>query len=60
MDKRLLQHNAGHSKSTKHGVPWVLAHVEVLSTRAEAVRKERHYKTGHGREQLGQLLADSA
>jgi putative endonuclease len=50
--KRLRQHNAGHSKSTRHGVPWRLVKTESFLTRAEAVQRERFLKTGQGRREL--------
>jgi putative endonuclease len=53
---RLRRHNDGRSKATRHGVPWVLLHTEAVATRAEAVRRERYYKTGRGREELEALL----
>ena len=53
---RLKRHNAGDSKATRHGIPWVLIHSETFSTRVEAVRKERYYKTGRGRDDLDKLL----
>ena len=49
---RIRRHNAGESKATKHGVPWVLVHSESFATRAEAAQRERYYKTGRGREEL--------
>src|SRR6266446_5611114 len=52
---RLERHNAGHSKATPHGIPWVLVHRESFSNRAEATRKERFYKTGRGRDELDRL-----
>ena len=54
--ERLLRHNAGHSKATRHGIPWLLAHSESFTTRSEAVSKERYYKTGRGRDELDRLL----
>jgi putative endonuclease len=55
LDKRLRRHNLGHSKATRHGVPWTLVHRETFSNRADATRKERYYKTGRGRDELEQL-----
>jgi putative endonuclease len=52
VDERLRRHNAGHSKSTRHGAPWGLIYREIFLTRAEAERKERYYKTGRGRDEL--------
>jgi len=57
VERRFLQHNAGYSKSTRHGVPWRLVHVESFPTRVEAVRRERYYKTGKGRDELHARLA---
>ena len=52
LDERLRRHNAGHSKATRHGVPWVLVHREAYPSRSEAMQRERFYKTGRGREEL--------
>ncbi len=57
IEVRLQQHNSGQSLATKHGAPWRLIYQEEFSTRAEAVRRERFYKTGRGREFLDQLNA---
>jgi putative endonuclease len=56
LDWRLAQHNRGITKSTKNRGPWELVHVERFATRAEAMRRERHLKTGQGREELKRLL----
>ena len=34
---RLLEHNSGKNKSTRHGIPWNVEHVEGFLTRSEAV-----------------------
>ena len=52
---RVRRPNLGHSKATRHGVPWTLVHSETFSNRADATRKERYYKTGRGRDELDQL-----
>jgi len=57
---RLEQHNAGLSRSTKAWRPWILVYQESFATRAEAVRRERFFKTGRGREELDRLLARRA
>ena len=54
--KRVVRHNAGIVNATKSGVPWFLVRAETFSTRAEAVQRERHYKTGRGRDELMQLV----
>lgn len=55
VEERLRRHNAGHSKATRHGMPWVLLHQESFSDRSEAVKKELFYKTGRGRDELDRL-----
>jgi len=52
---RVRRHNAGHSKATRHGIPWILVHSESFSNRAYAARKERYYKSGRGRDELNRL-----
>src|SRR6266705_1552973 len=49
---RIDRHNAGQSKATKHGVPWVLIRSESFASRSEAAQRERYYKTGRGRDEL--------
>lgn len=39
---RLRRRNLGHSKATRHGVPWTLVHSEAFSNRADAARRERY------------------
>ena len=55
IDHRLRRHNAGHSKATRHGIPWALIHSECFATRAAAVDRELYYKTGRGRDELDVL-----
>jgi putative endonuclease len=52
---RIRRHNAGESKATKHGVPWVLVCSESFATRSEATRREQYYKSGRGRDELDKL-----
>ena len=55
LSERIRRHNAGESKATKHGVPWILLHCEKFSTRSAAAQRERYYKTGRGRDKLDHL-----
>ena len=52
---RIRRHNAGESKATKHGMPWILVRSESFATRSEATQRERYYKTGRGREELDKV-----
>ncbi len=42
--KRILRHNAGKNKSTKHKSNWELVHLEKFNTLGEARRKEMAIK----------------
>ena len=55
VEKRLLQHNAGKTRSTKGYRPWVLIFYEEVRGRAEARNREKYYKTGIGKEFLKSL-----
>ena len=56
LNHRLDRDNAGESKATKHGLPWMLLRSESFRSRPEATWRERYYKTGRGREELNKLL----
>ncbi|MGI9551162.1 MAG: GIY-YIG nuclease family protein [Aurantibacter sp.] len=50
--KRVRQHNAGKTKSTKPYLPWELLFFEEFSTKEEAISREKFLKTGKGREYI--------
>ena len=39
LDERVRRHNLGHSKATRHGIPWTLIHSEKFCSRPEASKK---------------------
>lgn len=53
--KRLKEHNAGHTKSTKGYRPWELFYFERVYSREVARRREKYLKSGIGKEKLKQL-----
>jgi putative endonuclease len=55
LDDRFSRHNNGESKATKHGVPWRLIYHESCASRSEAIRRERYFKTGKGRDELDRI-----
>ncbi|WP_366520939.1 GIY-YIG nuclease family protein [Mucilaginibacter sp.] len=55
-EKRLIQHNAGYTKSTKAYRPWKIVYTESFDTLLEAVNREKYLKTGVGREFLDRIL----
>jgi len=48
IEKRIKQHNAGHVKYTKGKRPWKLHYIEDFSTKSEAFRRERYFKSIQG------------
>ena len=55
VEKRLMEHNAGKTKSTKGYRPWMLIFQIECSGRLEARKLEKYYKSGVGKEKLKQL-----
>jgi len=49
IDSRLIEHNAGKTKSTKSFAPYVILYFEVFNTRIEARNREKYLKSGAGR-----------
>ena len=50
--KRLSEHNAGKTKSTKGYTPWQLIYTESLPLRTQARVREKYLKSGVGKELL--------
>ena len=49
LEERLEQHNSGKTKSIKHLTPFEMAYYETFSTREEAIKREKYFKTAAGR-----------
>lgn len=56
VERRLTEHNSGESKSTRANSPYKLVYKEEFVTRSDAVKREKFFKTGKGRELLKQIL----
>jgi len=48
IDKRLKEHNAGKTKSTKPYIPWKVLHTEIFENKNEAYKREWHLKHPKG------------
>ena len=57
INRRLLEHNSGHTKYTRLTRPFKLIYQEEYSTLVEAVRRELELKSGKGREWLNSVLS---
>ncbi len=56
IERRLREHNAGKTESTRRRRPFILVHSEEYATREEAEQRERYLKTGKGREEIRQII----
>ncbi len=56
LERRLMEHNSGHSKYTSLTRPFELIYKEDFTTRLEARQRELFLKTGKGRDLLKRLL----
>ena len=52
LEPRVIEHNSGKHSSTKGFRPWKLVYSEKVNSRSEARERERHFKSGSGREYL--------
>ena len=50
LDRRILEHNNGKTKSTKGYRPWELFFSEELETRDLARKREKYLKSGYGKQ----------
>ena len=55
-DQRLTEHNAGNTRSTKGGIPWVLLATGPFNTLAQARRVEARLKAAKSRRMVGPPL----
>ncbi len=53
---RLQQHNSGKVRSTKAFRPWVMVYSEAYETRADALAREKWFKSTTGRKKIGVIL----
>ena len=60
VNKRLLEHNAGRTKSTKGYRQWKLVYSEEVGSRVDARIREKYLKTGSGKEWLKKYIIDNA
>jgi len=56
LERRIYEHNSGLVKSTRNRRPLHLVHQEEYKTKTEALKRERFYKSGQGREYLKNIL----
>ncbi|MEN9328072.1 MAG: hypothetical protein RI947_880 [Candidatus Parcubacteria bacterium] len=57
VERRIKQHNAGGSKSTRYRAPFKLLFTEEFATMAEAKKRELWWKSGAGRRKLKEYFS---
>ena len=57
-DRRIYEHNIGHSKFTSLGIPWKLAYVEEYETTKLARDREIQIKRRKSRNYIIELIAN--
>jgi putative endonuclease len=58
VDARLIFHNSGKQRSTKHPLPFILIYKEALINKEEALKIEKQIKKFKGGEAFKKLLGD--
>jgi putative endonuclease len=58
LEGRLKYHNAGKVRSTKAYIPWQKIYSEKLNSRADAMKRERWFKSSAGRKLIKKILLD--
>jgi putative endonuclease len=56
LQKRILSHNSGKNKSTKHSMPWGIIYCEVSLNQKDVRAREKYLKSGIGRKYLKNRL----
>ena len=56
LDRRILEHNSGFSKSTKTGVPWKIVFSKSFNLKSEAFNFERKIKSMKSRKFIIDLI----
>ena len=59
INRRLYEHNIGHSKFTSTGMPWILKYLEKYETLQEAKKRETKIKKMKSRKYI-ETLVDQA
>ena len=59
LERRLYEHNIGHSKFTSTGIPWILKYFETFDTLPDAKKRELAIKKMKSRKYIEALIAES-
>ena len=57
LNRRIGEHNAGKTKSTKPFAPWELVYFEKFNSKSDAIDREKYLKSAAGRRFILKILA---
>lgn len=57
LGRRVPEHNAGQTRSTRGRGPWTLVHKEPFETKEEAYARERQIKSWKSHRSIAELIA---
>ena len=57
IERRIREHNTGHSKFTSTGIPWLLKYSETFSSLPEAKKRELEIKKKKSRKYIESLFS---
>ena len=55
LEQRLKEHNSGMTQSIKPYIPFTIVYFEMFETRAEAINREKYFKSAAGRRYLNKI-----
>ena len=58
INKRLIKHNLGGTKSTRPGRPWIVVYTEIYNNKTDALIRERKIKKMKSRKYIENLLIE--
>ena len=56
LERRLYEHNIGHSKFTKTGIPWSIVHIEYFDSLILAKKRELAIKKMKSRRYIEEII----
>ena len=59
LNERIKKHNDGANESTRNRRPFQLLFAEAFINEADARKREKFFKTGHGREEVKRILKNT-
>jgi putative endonuclease len=57
LERRLYEHNIGHSSFTKTGIPWAVVYTEQFESLPDAKKRELQIKKMKSRKYIEELIA---